>query len=131
MKFEYYVINENFNKREIVQFNIFDNYHVQEETEKAVKKYLRAPAKFKYHSYVSDKEDIYGFEGFCKELECIIKWEEWSRCEYEILVGSLFEEDVNKFKKIDCYEQCRKNIPVIAREVIYQYKQQKKTLKNT
>lgn len=50
-------------------------------------------------------------------------WQEWSRVEYEISVGAPFETDCNKLKKIDCYYQCEKNIPMIAREIIWQYKQ--------
>ena len=48
--------------------------------------------------------------------------EEWSRCEYEIMVNGLFSDD-DKAQKIDCYDQCKPNMPMIASEVIYQYKQ--------
>lgn len=149
--FEYYVLNYNPNEHKVENFNIFRNIHVQEQTEKAVKKYLRSPKKFKYEFLNKKQPPIYGFDAFVKELESIIRWQEWSRCEYEIAVGSLFtteikdvlrevkngnlaSEDVyDELKKIDehshelekwdCYMQAKPNMEMIAREVIWQYKQ--------
>ena len=46
--------------------------------------------------------------------------------EYEISVGDAFEKDCNKLEKWDCYAQAKPNIPMIARECIYQYKEQRK-----
>lgn len=124
MQFEYYVLNYNINTKKIESFNIFRNCYVQEYTEKAIKKYLRSPKNYKYERYGEDT--LYGFEGLCKEIERIIQWQEWSRCEYEISVGDAFEKDCNKLEKWDCYGQCVANIPMITREVIWQYKQQLK-----
>ena len=124
MQFEYYVLNCNPNTKNIEPFNIFRNCYVQEYTEKAIKKYLRSPKNYKYEKYGEDT--LYGFEGLCKEIERIIQWQEWSRCEYEISVGDAFEKDCNKLEKWDCYGQCVANIPMITREVIWQYKQQLK-----
>ena len=121
IKFEYYVLNDDFNKHHIEPFNIFRNWYVNEQTAKAVRKYLRAPSKFKYEKYWSH-EVLYGFEAFVAELDSIIRCEEWSRCEYEIMVNGMFSKDENA-QKIDCYEQCKPNMAMIAREVIYQYKQ--------
>ena len=108
----------------IEPFNIFRNCYVQEYTEKAIKKYLRSPKNYKYERYGEDTS--YGFEGLCKEIERIIQWQEWGRCEYEISVGDAFEKDCNKLEKWDCYMQAKSNIPMIARECIYQYKEQRK-----
>ena len=127
MQFEYYVLNYNPNAKKIEPFNIFMNCYVQEYTEKAIKKYLRSPKNYKYERY---GEDIsYGFEGLCKEIERIIQWQEWSRREYEISVGDAFEKDCEYLEKWDCYMQAKSNIPMIARECIYQYKQQRKERK--
>lgn len=123
-KFEYYVLNDDFNKRKIEPFNIFRNIYVNNMTAKAVRKYLKAPSKFKFQRWSSDKE-YYGFEAFVKELDSIIMCEEWSRCEYEIMVNGLFSDD-DCAQKIDCYSQCKPNMAMIAREVIWQYKQQTK-----
>ena len=42
-------------------------------------------------------------------------------------VGDAFEKDCKKLEKWDCYGQAKPNMKMIAREVIWQYKQQKKT----
>lgn len=131
-KFEFYVLNENFNRnREIVPFNIFNNSWVYQRTLAAVKKYCRSPKKYYYDDWrVEESDRVYGFEGFCMELDRIIMSEEWSRCEYEIIVDSMFDDEHKQEKKIDCYYQAKPNIEVIAREVIYQYRQWKKEKKN-
>lgn len=134
-------------------FNIFRNIYVQEQTEKAIKKYLCSPKKFKYESFFN-KEVVYGFDGLCREIESILRHELWSRCEYEIAVGSLFTTELKdivrevdrgeittdnlydvlkkkserngNLEKIDCFYQAQPNIPMIVRECIYQYKRQLK-----
>ena len=125
MQFEYYVLNYDCNAKKIVPFNIFRNIHVQEWAEKAVRKYLRSPKNFTYKSF-DGKQVLRGFDAFVKELDGIIKSEEWSRREYEISVGDAFEDDCEKLEKWDCYGQTHMNMEMIAREVIWQYKQQKK-----
>ena len=126
MQFEFYVLNYDTNKKKVENFNIFQNCLVQEYTEKAVKKYLRAPKKFSYTPFGKDVETIYGFDAFVRELDRTIAWQEHWRCEYEISVGDLFETDCNKLQSTDCYEQCKSNMGMITREVIWQYKHQKK-----
>ena len=158
MQFEYYVLNHNSNRDKIELFNIFDNYYVQEWTEKEIRKYLRSPKNYKYNSFIKDEEPVYGFDGLCKRFEQILRCEEWSRCEYEIAVGGIFitelsdivcevergeiaVEDIyeeiqrrnkrnSKLEKWDCFQQTQKNIPMIMRECIRQYKEQVKKLKN-
>ena len=125
MQFEYYVLNYDCNSKKIVPFNIFRNIHVQEWTEKAVRKYLRSPKNFTYKSF-DGKEILHGFDAFVKELDGIIKSEEWSRRQYEISVGDAFEDDCENLEKWDCYGQAHMNMEMIAHEVIRQYKQQKK-----
>ena len=112
MQFEYYVLNYDCNAKKIVPFNIFRNIHVQEWTEKAVRKYLRSPKNFTYKSF-DGKEILHGFDAFVKELDRIIKSEEWSRRQYEVSVGDLFETDCNKLEKWDCYGQAHMNIETI------------------
>ena len=127
MQFEYYVLNYDCNAKKIVPFNIFRNILVQEWAEKAVRKYLRAPKKFSYTPFGKDVETIYGFDALVKELDGIIKSEEWSRREYEVSVGDAFEDNCEKLEKWDCYGQAHMNMEMITREVIRQYKEQKKT----
>ena len=126
MQFEYYVLNYDFNKKKVVNYNIFNNIRVQEWTERAVKKYLRAPKKFSYTPFGKDVETIYGFDAFVKELDRTIAWQEHWRREYEVSVGDAFEDNCEKLERWDCYGQAHMNIEIIAHEVIRQYKEQKK-----
>ena len=129
MQFEYYALNYDCNAKKIVPFNIFRNIHVQEWTEKAVRKYLRSPKNYTYKSF-DGKEILHGFDAFVKELDGIIKWQEWSRCGYEMGVCYKFETDCKNIMHMDCYEQAHMNIEMITREVIRQYKAQKKEVKD-
>lgn len=125
IQFEYYVLNYDHNKQKVEPYNIFNNIHVQEYTEKAVRKYVLSPKNFTYKSF-GEQEIIYGFDAFVKELDGIIKWQEHGRIEYEISVCDAFEDGYSKLEKWDCYMQTKPNIEIIAREIIYQYKQHKK-----
>ncbi len=159
MKFEYNALNYDFNRKEIIYFNIFDNWYVQDEVEKEVKKYLRSPQKYVYTDY--NKETYCGFDALCLKIDHIIRYEEWARCEYETVVTSLFShnsrEIYNEFinyekglrtndefktflkrasdndvaTKVDCYSQAHANIKMITRDVIRQYKDQKKVNKTS
>lgn len=81
--------------------------------------------KLAYKSF-DGKEEIYGFDGLVKEIDYIIRWQEWGRREYEVSVGDAFETDCEKLERWDCYGQAHMNIEMIVREVIWQYKQPKK-----
>ena len=132
MQFEYYVLNYDLNKKKVINYNIFNNIRVQEWTEKAVKKYLRAPKKFKYiiqyaNKFLNREEiTIYGFEALVKEIDGIIAWQECGRREYECSVGDAFETDINNYEKWDTYSQAKPNMTIITHEVIRQYKEQLK-----
>ena len=129
MQFEYYVLNYDCNKQRVIPFNIFRNIHVQECTEREIRKYLRSPKNYAYKSF-DGQEEIYGVDALVKEIDHIIKWQEWGRREYEVSVGDAFETDCEKLEKWDCYGQAKPNIEMIAREVIWQYKQQQKKEKD-
>lgn len=126
MQFEFYVLNYDFNKKKIINYNIFNNIRVQEWTEKAVKKYLRAPKKYKYEPFNKNEEIVYGFEALVKEIDRTIAWQERGRREYEISVCDAFESDINNLEKWDCYQQAHPNAEVIAHTVLRQYKEQKR-----
>ena len=132
MQFEFYVLNYDFNKKKVVNYNIFNNINVQEWTEKAVRKYLRAPKKFKhtvqYENKFLGREEIalYGFDALVEEIDRTIAWGERGRREYEVNVGDAFETDINNYEKWDTYSQAKPNMVIIAHEVIRQYKEQLK-----
>ena len=132
MQFEYYVLNYDTNKKKVINYNIFNNINVQEHTEKAVKKYLRAPKKYKhivqYENKFLGREEIaiYGFDALVEEIDRTIAWQERGRCEYECSVGDAFETDINNYEKWDTYSQAKPNMAIITHEVIRQYKEQLK-----
>ena len=105
MKFEFYVPNYDWNKQKIYMFNIFDNHYIQEWSEKAVKKYLRAPSKYCYihygtsyskdlEKYVSNNEYTYGFDGLVKEINSILMHELSYRREYETNISDAFTYEI-------------------------------------
>ncbi len=100
------VLNYNPNAKKLEEFNIFNNYRVSEHTEELCKNY---------------KKKKMTFEEFVKELDDIIRWQMWSRREYELYIGDAFETDINKFEKVDCYRQAHMNIERIAKYVMEVY----------
>lgn len=123
-KFEFYVLNYDPNAKKVVNYNIFNNSIVYEETLEEVKKYCKNPDEYCYSDNISrDDSYICGFKAFYLALSRIIKYEEWSRREYEIFVGDAFEDDIKKFEKWDCWYQAAPNIKVIAREIIRSYEE--------
>lgn len=115
--FEFYVLNYDINARKLVMFNIFNNIHVYDNALAATKRHLRNKKKF-------TRED------FEKELASIIKWQEWSRVEYEICAGEPFPKDESKLQKVDCWMQAEHNVPIIADMCILRYRQFLKEQKN-
>ena len=132
MQFEFYVLNYDTNKKKVVNYNIFNNISVQEWTEKEVRKYLRAPKKYKhivqYENKFLGREEIaiYGFDALVEEIDRTIACGERSKREYEIGVCDAFETDINKLEKWDTYSQAHPNAEIIAYTVIRQYKEQLK-----
>lgn len=105
MKFEFYVPNYDWNKHKVYMFNIFNNIYIQKWSEKAVKKYLRAPSKYCYvhygtsyskdlEKYVSNNEYTYGFDGLVKEINSILMHELWGRREYETNISDAFTYEI-------------------------------------
>ena len=87
-KFEFYVLNYDSNAKKVINYNIFNNCIVYKETLEEVEKYCKNPNKYCYSDNISrDDSYVYGFKAFYLALSRIIKYEEWSRREYEIFVG--------------------------------------------
>lgn len=106
LKFEWYVMNENHNTKEIKPYNIFNNYIVNDRANELCREY---------------KSKKLTFEEFTEQLRRTIMYQEWSRCEYEIVVSSLFDEEHKTDTKIDCYEQVLPNIKILAKYVLEEY----------
>lgn len=99
LKFEYYALRADFNNKKVEQFNIFDNSYVYDCTVKAVVRYMSGAIK--YDDYV-------------KEIRNCIMHEMWARCQYEMAMGDMFVDNMDKLHKVDVFTQVEKNIPVIA-----------------
>ncbi len=116
VRFEWYVLNEERGRAEkpefdsypytggnIKPYNIFDNVHVYESTVKLCEDF---------------KKKTMTLNEFTEELRKIVMWQEWARCEYEICVCGLFEEEGHK---IDCYQQMLPNLKIMAKYVLQTY----------
>lgn len=116
VQFEWYVLNEVRYKNEfddnylyngnIKPWNIFNNYCVNERTNLLCREY---------------KSKKMTFEDFKERLRSIIMCEEWSRCEYEIMVESMFAKEGEPAQKIDCYSQVLPNLDILAKHVLRTY----------
>lgn len=99
---EWYVMNYDFNKRTLEDFNIFRSSRLVE----GVKELL--------DSYIT-------FEDFVEKLDGKLRYAFWSKREYEIFVGDAFETDLDKYEKIDVYSQVKPNIRILAQYIINNY----------
>ena len=105
-----------------------------------------------------EENAVYGFDALVEEIDRTIAWQERGRREYEVSVGDAFITEIRdivrevergnltndnlydelkkteqhnvKLEKWDCFQQAQKNIPMIMRECIRQYKEQKKKAKD-
>lgn len=96
---EWYVLNYDSNSKQIYQFNIFDNWGFKTDVEILVREKLP-------------------FDKFCEKLERIVMYHFWSRREYEISAGDLWEKDLNNYKRIDVAFQVAPNIKALATYII-------------
>lgn len=99
---EWYVLLHDFNKDKVISYNIFNNSKLDKELKEL-------------------KENFISKENFVSELDRILRWCFWSKSEYEIVVGDLFEKDLDKYEKIDVYQQLKPNLNTLADYIIYQW----------
>lgn len=91
---EWYVLNYNFNLKKIEPINIFNHGNFLKDIKEI------------YKEYIEKKEDIEFFEN---KINSELLYYFWSKREYEISVGDLFEKDLEKYEKIDVYYQVKMN----------------------
>lgn len=91
---EWYVLNYNFNLKKIEPINIFSYGNFLKDIKEI------------YKEYIERKEDIEFFEN---KINSELLYYFWSKREYEISVGDLFEKDLEKYEKIDVYYQVKMN----------------------
>lgn len=97
---EWYALRYDLNEHKVVPYNIFNSVRFSEGVQEILGK------------------DITSFEDFVKELDKVAKYAFWCKAEYEIMIGDLFEEDVNKFEKVDVYTQLVPNMKTIAEMIL-------------
>ena len=88
------VLNYDFNSKKIVSYNIFNNS--------------------RFNDGLKKLKGEYNPETFVEDLRQLCVYCFWSKREYEISVGDLFEEDPSAYEKIDVYDQILPNIEVLA-----------------
>ena len=96
---EWYVLNYDFNGKKVEDFNIFCNIKLLRFLDEA-------------------RGNFITFDKFVEDLDHELKYCFWSKAEYEIMVGDLFEQDLNKYEKIDVYRQLKPNIRTIAKYIV-------------
>ena len=90
---EWYVVNYDFNRGKAYFFNIFDSSRLNDGLEKLPR---------------DNKEE------FIKELNSLLRYCFWSKCEYEIYVTDAFHDQPNEITQIDVYEQLKPNLNILA-----------------
>ena len=101
---DYRVLNFDWNKNTVIEFNVFDNITVRENAEELLQKYA--------------KGDI-TFNEFDDKLDQLVKWQEWARCEYEMLISPWPSKEDDEAEKVDCYQQYHMNHTAAAIKVLY------------
>lgn len=96
---EWYVLNYDFNAKKIYHFNIFRSSRFSDGVDKLLKEFIT-------------------MDDFIAKLEQEVKYAFWSKREYEISVGDAFEEDLDKYTKIDVAYQVLPNIKTLANYII-------------
>lgn len=113
INFEWYVMNETPNRNgKIEPFNVFNNISV-----------YNAIVNLCDRMWLDLSLDDYYFEDkmtdcwnqFVEDVRRIFQWQEWARCEYEIMVSPLYRD--TPAQKIDCYQQLAPNMGIIAKYI--------------
>lgn len=130
IKLEWYVLNRDFKENKIAPFNVFNNWVFRDEAIKLAKNYYNRKNLGSWEWCEDYPKDKNAYEQFKYCLMRELKSEEWSRCEYEIVVSDLFG---HVEEKVDCYEQVKPNEDIFAKYVLLKVNgtlEQKKVRKN-
>lgn len=102
---EYNVFFYDFNSQKLITMNIFSEGSVKEIIDDLQRKLGKDNRIF----YFDDLKEI------------ILKWAQyhyWCRREYELFIGDAFEEDIDKYEKVDIFAQVKMNIDLITRDFL-------------
>ena len=96
---EWYVLMYDFNADKLEHYNIFNNTNM----------WYRIPELIK---------DFVTYEDFKEELRSLLVYCFWSKREYELFIGDAFEDDLEKYEKVDIYSQVLPNLDILANYII-------------
>lgn len=98
-KLHWNVLNHDFNRNEIVEYDIFSHAGFLEAVNSANRKF---------------KND----EDFLDEIDNALRYYFWAKAEHEILVKGLFDNDSKSQVKIDTYAQIKLNWDAFAQYLL-------------
>lgn len=101
------VYKEDINKREIEIYNIFNHKRFKEDCVEI----------FTYYR----SEDNYNYDKMKRDIEALLQYYFWSKCEYEIILSDWPPNKNFKEKKIDIYDQVMLNIDAFISSALTQY----------
>lgn len=116
----YEVFFYDFNNKKLVGKNIFYKGAI-EEIIRNIKRKINLPTDVKYENldYAMKLTDIqperYNIIDIKEAIESWAKYNYWSRAEYELMIGDLYEEDTSKYEKVDIYKQIMLNLDLITK----------------
>lgn len=115
----YKVFFYDFNNKKITSKNIFYKDAIEE-----IVKYIKRKStiltdkEYENLDYIEKPVDIQTkkceFTDIKEAIKCWAKYNYWSRAEYELMIGDLYEEDLNKYEKVDIYQQIMLNLDLIT-----------------
>ena len=107
-KLHWYAFIEDFNSRKIELYDIFTHAGFLKDLKDLNKK-------------IADEKE------FLTEVKRSLCYYFWAKCEYEVLIGSLFSSTEARMRKIDVYEQIIANWDVFAEYLLAHREDIKKT----
>ena len=93
---------EDFNKREIVVYNIFKHQSFRDDCKKVVKNFDKT----------LNTTGVFDREAFKEKIRRELMYYFWSKCEYEIILTAWPPNDKFRDSKIDVYDQVMLNFDV-------------------
>ena len=101
-KLTFNVLFYDFNAKKLITLNIFNNIHFSEGVDRAILEY----------------KETKSIENFTKQIDMALKYSFWSKREYELSIGDAFETNLDKYEKIDVYQQVSMNLDILIQYII-------------
>ena len=94
----WYVLIYDFNKHKIISYDIFNNAN--------------------FMNGLKDIDFTQSYNDILTNIDRLSRYCFWAKREYEISVGDAFENDINKFEKIDVYRQLEPQMRLLTDYII-------------